>query len=251
MEKYNSKIVNLSSKQRKNGSSNNFTLSIPPSAREFNSVVGIQMVSTSIPNTFYNINEYNNFFEYKYSALNTTGIVLLPIGQYEITPLLNAISTQMTTDIGNSNITWSIDTLDFKVNVESDNESLSFTTDDPDKVPLLIALGFEGSVIIGTSLTAKNIVDIAGPSTLYIISRALSGSTSDYSELTNIVRCIGLDVNFGSICHYSVEDSESGIIKFPNSRSMSNIDLSLRDRDNRILDLNGVDWDLLIRVYYL
>ena len=253
LEQYKSKIVNLTSAARLNGASTNFNLSIPPNSREFNNVVGIQMVSASIPNTFYNITQQNNFFQYRFGPLNTIGTVLVAEGQYELTDLLTEISSQMTTD-SSSNVSWTLNSVDYKVLFESDNESFAFYTDDETLVPLLISLGFPKSLVPygpGNSISATHIVNVSGPSTVFIVSRSLTGATSDYSELTNIIRCIPLDVNFGSIVHYKIGDSESAVIKFTNARSLTNIDLKLVNRNNQVLSLGGLDWDLLIKVYYL
>jgi hypothetical protein len=162
--KFKSKIVNLSSNQRLNGEASNFRLSIPPNAREFSNVVGIQMVSATIPNTFYNITEKNNFFQYKYGVLNTVGNVLVREGQWDSVDLLTEIAAQMTGQI-NGNVTWELDSTDYKVTVSSDGDSLLFETVDPTLVPLLIKLGFVKRTLVygpGTSITAPSVINLTG-----------------------------------------------------------------------------------------
>ena len=233
-------------------SNSNFTVNVPSNSSEFQNVVACQIVSAEIPNVFYNIPEGKNTFIFATVATPGTDItVTVTSGQYTLDELVATLTSQISTSLGGGSVTSSTNTNTKRITINFP-EAISFTASRLEN-PLSTTLGFEDGVIYdGSSIESTYPPNLAGPGTVYVHSRQISPGVTDFDRSEDIHSILGvpLDLGFGFTCHWQARDSVTNLFRYINPRNLNEISLALRDRYGMILDINGHDWSVVIKMYY-
>lgn len=220
-----------------------FNLNIPDLIK----VHSIVLKSCSIPNTEYNINNTNYTFSF-IAGLDETTIVL-PYGNYTINTLIAAIMDSP------QGIFYGM-----TIQVAQPSGKLQFTTNT--NIQLLNAeqgnaMANVLGILTNSPPTSNYIVDglpnLLGLQNIYIVSQTLSGGVAMIdSELNQIAvfSQIPMTVPFGNVNHYTSPEEQSDEIFFPSDRTIGEIDLTLYNDMGRIIDLHGLEWSMIIKIYY-
>jgi len=212
-----------------------------------------------IPNVFYNIdnkgynvdNLGNNVYAYR-DFQNNIQTITLPIGQYTIEELLTALNNLMAIP---SKHTLSLNPTTKKVEI--------LTTDGDFQVlgrgdgnTMINVLGFTPTSGLVSQYLAPNFPDLSGISEVYILSNQLGQSnllTSDAITIPLLAH-VPLTVPFGGIEHYISHHPEIDDIVYPNYEhgvSVRKVQIIIVDGYNNILDLGGLDVNIILKVYHL
>ena len=246
----NSLIMVLNSKFRTadSNSSSDFTISIGQSI----SIKQMVIQSVSLPNTVYNITAQNNVSSLEYN-LGTYNITI-PIGQYNLAEFIIALQAQLTTiDIGS---------------VVSQNpltQKLQFTFSLPARFvcdsfnPLSKVIGVVTfnqmyyPMVASASFSASALPDLSGTRNFYICSRTLGqGTNSILEDGNNLPMILNMPntVGFGDVNYWMNNETRLCLKTYQTPQNTQFIDITLRNIDGVIVDLNGADWTLTVLVYY-
>ena len=72
---------------------------------------------------------------------------------------------------------------------------------------------------------------------------------ADLGQL-NIFAHIPVDVQFGTIQHYISPNEESDLLYFASDRNLDQLTIKLYDDRGLIIDLQGLDWQMILKLYY-
>lgn len=243
-----------------------FTIALPSGIESFRNVLAIQLISCTIPTSFYNIDTYNlsrtdpTLTFYYNGALVT---LTIPRGQYIIVSdrtaspfpandLLTVIENEFNTVTG-SNITFSYDTVSNKLTLSHATNTLEIKEDNLTDFNILDKLGFQKAQGPATSITADTLPNISGAQELFIHISELANNVVDLDRQNGIslVGSVFIDSPFGATNHYEIRSSASNLIKYPTHRTISTLTVRIRDSRGRLIDLNDFDFTMIIRAYYI
>ena len=221
------------------------------------------MKSCDIPNVFYNIdnkgynftNTGNNKFVWV-DASNQTQVNTIPRGQYSITQLLAAINLYLFTEYTpNGSVSLIYNTITQKIfidNMSGQNFGISINSTIAPYLGIL-------SDILPTSNTVffAGFPNLAGIQEVYITSQKISdGSNMIVASNTMypVILNVQMTVPFGSFQHYETNHPEIDDIEYASisqGTSIRQIDIQLRDRFGNILDLGGLPFNLIMKIYHV
>ena len=229
---------------------------------ETNDVVRVVLKSVSFSNSMYNVESPND--KLTIFVTNSTGFftVIVPTGYYTsaqlmttleglINPLLVPFSTVISFAQSPINglitATSSLETFYILSTADQASET-GFTS----KLPGLLGF-FENSPTPAASMTASKIPDLYGLTNCYIHSQQLAeGNVVDGDvEAHDILAHVPVAVPYGNFVHYELNDELLGAVNFSSERNLDLINISIRDIDQNVINLNTGDVTLLIKLYYL
>ncbi len=241
-------------------------IEIPPNQRAL-----VSLNSATIPYSFYNIRkDINDKLIYKLDAgeqSTSTQELEIPAGNYSVYSLAELISA----DINSHQI---VGNLEYTFSMEYDTDKNKFlygaVNDLVEATPVVISFFFLGnergcniemgfnandSVVITntddkTLRYSKNVIDINGSiHGVYIRSNLVSQGTLDSQNgtLSNILARLPLSVQSGGILFAEQSDHRSLV----DIRTINTITIRLTDERNRILDLNGLHFQICISIDFV
>jgi hypothetical protein len=219
-------------------------------------VQSIAVKEVTIPNSAYNINQYNNKI-YLDNQEGLTYIITIPVGQYSQSDLFAYLNNPL----NNPYFTISQDAVSKKFQaVRLSIGSLQFsiiTSGTPNSLNANLGLNTNVALEIypGLDTLFPNLADLAGIRNFYISSSTLSDNNAMISPTLpriGVISVVPNDVSWGNIVFYRANEQLLETIDYPsrNGKNISSIDLQLRNLEGKIIDLNGLDWSLIIKIYY-
>jgi hypothetical protein len=202
-----------------------------------------------IPNTQYNINEYNNNLLFDVGA----GIIgfKLAEGQYDIAGFISGLEAAflavgVTVTISQNALTKKL-SLAFAAPIDLVGLEGGST--------LAPVIGYEEDRSTDISHPMPYLPQLAGLTKVYVGSDKLSNTTSMIStdgSIYNVFAELDITVPFGFTEH-QVEETLDTInsISFPEPRDVSHIDIKLYDQDFNPLNLNGLDIEITLKMHGL
>lgn len=254
-----SKIIRINSHDREfkrtNESNSNFTLNIPSYASEFSKVVGLQIIQVSLPNVFYNIPEGRNTWAFKVGASQEEISIPGDI-QYSAASFMAALELAF-----NANVTLSafgvttitLDSTTFKLSFVFPTNTISWVSDQKNYLSVKSGFGFSQTEYSGTNIfITPSTIALSGPNLCYIRSNQLSANSSDFDRSGDVgtICYVLLDNPFGEICNYNIQDSTSSLIRYRNSRNITNIDIKLSNKFGESMDVGAHDLNIIAKIYY-
>ena len=205
----------------------------------------ITIKSFTMPNVFYNINENNNRLDYKIGLTDAT--YLIPVGNYNINDLVLNLNSDFNPDIVINQST--------EGKLRTANNSLidSFTWLKTSTAKNLLGLPDEDIVIpIFTTYQHINLVDLSGVKNIYIFANWASMNLFDSTGSDkSIAAVVPVTVPFGSTIYYDNNEQSLDAIQKSKVYSQNLVDpeITLRDLNDNILNTNGIDYELIFKVY--
>ena len=242
-------------------SNSSFHLSVNNRSTHWRSVVGIQVISASVPHVFYNVPADaagNDYQQFRWTS-GTNKVIDIPKGQYDITTLMTAVETGIIAHHPGATVT--LDTLTSKVTIDFNLTPVETVTIHENYETNFIAHllgwtvsdGLAHSAINPAILTAPSIVDLSGPSLCCIHCPELTLGHSDgsiFEDTMSLVQ-VPLNVDFGHVAYYNPGDSLSAVIEYEHSnRHFSELQFQLRDERGRPLDIQDADWSISLKVFF-
>ncbi len=241
-------ILIVDSKKRYSGTPTNFIYRIN---NDITRVRNITVVQLSLPFSYWVINSTNNTLILNNGANTAT----MPPGTYNLTNfqivLKNALNAAGI-NLG-FNVLYDLSTGLITISNTSATFTINSTTSQPGSTfaPLL---GF-ASDATGTSVTSQNALNISGPRFLYVTSRKLCkyfvSQKPRYANNTfnNAIGIILPNVAFGGFIteftplEVTINDNQGGA----SYSTLTDIDFTLYDEFDNIVNLNGMDWWLVLK----
>ena len=229
----------------------------------------VSLQSATIPYSFYNIRTgINDTLVYEISNLTTSAttggqILTLPSGNYTAFSLQDFIQDTLNNHTINVNY-------EFLMEYDSDKNKFLYTINNKSNTDVLqvdfffsnevkscnVEMGFEPSNLRFISTTAKslrysqNVIDINGSiHGVYIRSNLVSKGTLDSQNgtLSNILARLPINVQSGGII-FGGENNHKSIVDL---KYINTITIRLTDERNRILDLNGLHFQIAIQLDFI
>ena len=262
-----SKIWRISAHDRVNLDQNTsaFSVDVPSLVESFQNVLAIQMISASIPSSFYNVDTFDlddnvdPTLEFYYNGVFTS--LTIPRGQYVIisdrsaspfpaNDLLSIIENEFNTVTG-STITFSYDTVKTKLSLTHATNTLEIKQNNIDN-NLWYKLGFLKTQGPTTTIVADSLPNLSGVQQLFIHINQLSNNSIDLDRENGIslVGSVLVTAPYGAFNNYEIKSSSANMIKYNNKRDISFLDVRLRDSRGRLINLNNQDWHVIVKSYY-
>ena len=245
-----SKLLKLDSTKRALGAqSNSFRFAVPH--HDFlNEITSISILNFSCINGLYNVNPYNNVMYYTATAVEHK--YTMPPGSYTLAETDALLLAEFTSTLGAGttivhNQNTGKCTITFPLDVE-----INTTTDTS---PLMSQVyGFWNHNSTNIVHAASSMLELGSLGTVYLNCAAFSKGCiqMDDHELTDTVIALNIgEAKFGEKFFHSVKSSEANTIRFRTPKNIGRIDISIRDADDRVVDLNGCNWQMLLSCAHL
>ena len=245
-----SRLLRISSTDRTTGSVSRYNMTYATNDSDLQEIKRISLKSASIPNSQYNVNSNTNTFFFANSQTSQVAYTI-PIGQYTTTTLMAAVVSVVSAVISGS-ITLVQSALTNKITLAINSGTFNMTPGSHFQINLI--LGFKsGSFSSVSSLVADSLPNLSGLKSVYIASQTLSNHSAMIcsEQLKQNVFCnVPITVPFGAIMSFEEDENSSDFVVFHSRKNVSTIDIKLLDENNNTVDLNGLDWSLVFRVYH-
>lgn len=246
-----SKLIRVNSKERDmilSASASDMVIKFNSNSPEISQIHSIVFKSCSIPNAQPNIDSTNNTFIFSTGGLNYSINILG--GNYNMTNLISTlVSHPFAIAVGMAIV---VDPISRRLEFSFTVPSRLLSTTQGNRMATILGIGDGSSVDLSTWL-APNLPNLIGLENVYISCTELSGGDylidSALGQL-NVYNNVQITVPFGTIQHYSSNDQDLDMILFPSDRNLDNLTIKLYDDRGRIIDLQGLDWQMILKVYY-
>ena len=248
-------LVRISSAERLPGSvsSSDFRVSFQ-NVSELARVTSVVVKQVTVPNVEYNV-PVPIVAKFGIGNASETVSIPIPAGQYTMTQLLAVIAAYSVNGYyitGVQNPTTLI--VSFQLGGGSFSLGLVSLADGNTAAPYL---GITATTPRNEGYTAcQGLPNLSGPRNFYIASNVLGEGNNLLSPTfprVGVFACIPLFVPFPGIEHYVCQHEELDRIDYPSQgqgKSLQTIDVRLYDANARIVDLKGLDWSFVLKVYH-
>ena len=254
MSSQKSILAQINSHDRVSGDPTNFNVNLGKD-QSISNVRGVTVKSLQCVNSFYNINESNNKWYYDKGAGEFA--VTVPVGQYT--------TTSLTANLAGLFLAQGV-TL-----TSTDNQythKLSFTFSPPISVykirpdgssnPIHRVVGFRSGVIQSpvASYSCEATHDLTGIKSINVLSNVLAGgravSSRDGGRKLALLDVIPIESPYGGIIHHSSTDFQADTTFYDSvlNNNLTDVDIVLTDENNNILNSNGLDVVITLKIYY-
>jgi len=205
--------------------------------------VEIGVGSAEIVASFYNIDSFNNIFNYRVSGINYS--ITVPAGSYTYTTLISQLITSFAVN-GH--------TFTFTLNRNSNILTMVLTAGGAwqtiDASSIYYILGFDANTvytITGNTITFPNLFNLIGIKNLKIYSSKLSLDSYDSinTSTTSLLSTISVTVpNFNLIIYSNLD----GLYSHCRSKYISTIDIEIKDDLGNYVNFNRVAWNITLNL---
>lgn len=244
-----SKLVRISSKSRDGDSKSKYDFKTSSNDFMLHNIKRIILKSITIPNTMYNVNQYNNKLVYTTPSIDAiVKIVTVEPSQYTAVEFMDALVIQF--GLAGVVLNYGIDSKTYKI-------TLTFNTPvslQGDISTMNDVIGMDESITTAnTIIPLPHIVNFAGLLKVYVgshqMTRGTTMTSSDKSHI-KIFTEVPITVPFGGIQHRTIDNMNS-LDEATHSTpfNLSNNDITLYDQNLNVIDLNGADVEIVLKVF--
>jgi hypothetical protein len=242
----------------------NFTVNLNRMT-ETNNIVRVVFKSAEFPNNSYNIFTSgvfkNNVFNFRIALDTTYTYTVTQEGYYTTQQLIDLILPSIQTAVDafdpTNIVTMNVNLYSKKIEyyVSKNTVALEF----PGTLGfggLNIALGNTEDIFVVSGALPKQsakVPDLYGLTNVYIHSTTLAEGNVVDGDVENhdIIGNVPVKVEFGKMVYYDASDGELESINYESLRNYDNINITLRDLETNIIELNGGTTIVTLKVYYL
>jgi len=243
-------FIVINSKYRTNDSrsTTDFTYNIGQAIE----VPSVTIKSVSIPVTQYNIGSYNNKLRISSGGIDYDFVI--PEGQYDVTQLSLVIQGLIQGALGGA-VTLSIDPITKKL-VLTSTFGLKISVDPVlSSISKYLGLNYQASsyypAVDSTTINFVNVPELQGSNNYYLASSVLAQGYSSIltdGKLVPIIMPIPIDVEWGQVQNYESQDTQLNTKNYVRLQNIQNIDIKIYDDDLNVVDLNGSDIEVVLKV---
>lgn len=219
-----------------NGSRSNCEFYLPQIEIPIQHHIYISVHSANIPYSFYNIDSTNNTLIYVISSISTT-ITITP-GNYNAIQLAAYLQSLMP----NFRVTYNSITNKFTFL----NTTYNFAFDTSSKCFSILGFSNTNVTSILKSLTSDKCVNMQSKQCINIMSNFATGNISSFDMKSNkMLCCIPLNTQpYSNIIYENPSNFRSNLY----TNVISYLNIMITDQENNVLDLNGLDWSLVLQL---
>ncbi len=216
-------------------SSTNFTVNLPVTAN----VSKAELMEVQLPNTYYNVNSYNNVLSWNDGSLKT---ITVPPGAYNINQLVTEIQTLMNSVSSGYTVTYN--QIQFTVTITGGAAfSLMMAVSS-----IAHILGFSSVNITGaSSYTGTNVIALNAPINLYIIVSNF-GTSGWTSKGIGYTYKVSVTVTGGNLTYNEINSFYPQCITLPIPTGTKNFAITLVDFIGNPVNLNGANWNFTMNL---
>ncbi len=244
------KFVIVQSKDRVSSlsaSTTDFVIILP---KAYNDVAEVELVSATIPNTFYNIRTGVNDRMVWFRGATSYNFIIPP-GAYSMTDLLSVIQTGMNAADANTYVL-SYSTTTFKCTIAGAGAFiLNWATNPQAATSCYLELGWAAAdTSSATSQISTNAADLAAVDYIYVSVPELGVNIeTTVANLRDVdAFCIPVNDDSGQLIHFDTNSHFTQVIKRYSGNPISQFTIKLKDRNNTLLNLNGSEWSMILRL---
>ncbi len=205
--------------------------------------VEIGVGSAEIVASFYNIDTFNNVFNYRVASVDYS--ITIPPGSYNY----NSLIAQMTTSFAVNGHTFTF-TLNRNSNVLTMTLTSPFTWNTINASSIYYILGFNANTsytIVANTITFPNLFNLIGIKNLKVYSSKISLDSYDSknTSTTNLLATISVPVPNFNLIIYSNLDS---LYSHCRSNYISTIDIQIKDDVDNFVNFNRVAWNITLNL---
>jgi hypothetical protein len=248
------KLLHVSSRDRSDLKSSTSDFIVHLNASDgLQSVKKIVLKHATIPNSAYNIHEYNNRFVWQQSDLSYHSVTI-PSGNYTIAKLLlnlNSVLSGAGINVVMHNAAFPELTPTLRFITSTPLIFLTIDQGNPMAESLGIIEGSNGLAV--TTHFGRGVYDLSGPTIVLVQSRSLGESNfvSSRNRVDSVIAVVQNNVPFGSYIHYDSNHAELDSVDVKrHGKNISTIDIRITSDGGSILNLNGLHVDLIFKIYY-
>lgn len=235
-----SHLLVLKSAQRTSGTSSGFDIQL---TRSFN-FRSVTLEYASIPNTIYTITRGKNAIYFQHSTYANPLKSGIPPGFYTSATFPTAVQNAINSNpfVIPNTVTVTLDPLTARLVCTClPGQTISFFNGGADTC---LATGFttQGPANI---VTATNIMDLSGTSEVLLDISSIQKTTSSATALNIGNFVIPFDVITGSYTSFNINNNFEMTSE---SANLQNVHVNVRDADGNIVDLNGANWTIILRL---
>lgn len=253
--------INSGDCEKLNGSNTNHILCKIPTLGDTGNNITIQLLTATIPFSFYNINNLFRFLSLRESETADPSDfvnidISVPEGNYSITQLQSELQSQLNGNtVKGVNYILSYNRISNKLTFSTDTSgktiTLLFDTGNLAHVDLQNVLGFnreDYSFSIASSLTSVKPCNVSPYSNIYIVAPNLSITSQINSKFGNYSTILN-KVPINNVPNSFIYYENDLFVKYRSGlTSISTIELKLTDEDGDLIDINGVNWFTSIKI---
>jgi hypothetical protein len=237
-------LVNICSQDKNtvlSSSSTDFVILLPI---PINNITCVELLSVTLPNTIYKIQSYNNTFYWSTDDGTNQFNIMIPYGAYTIYNLLLYIQNQMNSTDPNNNYTLTYDSTTFKVTISSDNDfNMNFALPNT----CCKELGFNNTnTSFNTAITGSNAIQLYQPLSIFIVIKELGGNNFTTSKFQYTFK-VPLTVLSSGIIEFDTNSFFKQVVNLNRTVNFNQFNIQLVDNQGRLIDLNGADWELVLK----
>jgi len=212
----------------------------------------VSLHTATIPYSFYNVRDGVNDKIY-YNMGGSDYVLTLTAGNYSATGLASTLKTDIENNGGTVTISYSRETLKYTFNITGvANFDFTFNGRTDGANELLGIYDIDKNIPIGTNTSSDKAIDLNDSiHGLYIRQNIATKGTLDNEEGTfsNILARLPITTNAGGIIFFtpSSQDHET-MVSVP---VIQTIGIKLTDDRNRAIDLNGLHWQMSLKISYI
>ena len=214
-----------------------------------------------IPNFFYNVRSgaygsflQNDTFVFQELSPLATFAVVVPQGQYLISDYIVALENAMNAVLVSGTVAITIDPITQKLRFTCTGTSISVFSRDNGNTAYALVGAFENFNTPNFATQPMPFLpDFSGVQNVYIESKELASSHGNDPSfgLINILGQINLsNTEFGQYAFFETNDTELGIVNYPDARNIQRVDIRLVDGQGNTLPIGNGRVSLTVKYHY-
>ena len=252
------KYVRISNLDRISGTPSEFTINLS-NEYALRECTHFWVQYVTMPHVFNNITNSNNVLDFQASTnvppLTINGSVIIPVGQYNITQLLNEINTQINAQLVamvGASVTFTLNVITSKIEVSFIGITIFSLFSGGSSMSQ--SIGLTDNIVTSSSPALfQNIPSLSGPNMIYLHCKEVNLANTILSINTPVSSFASIPVTvpyLGTIV-YDAKGSNIDLIMFKGFRDMSNITVKIRSQSGEILQL-GDNHEIIIvfKIFY-
>jgi hypothetical protein len=212
----------------------------------------VSLHTATIPYSFYNVRVGVNDKIY-YNMGGTDYVLTLTSGNYSATGLASTLKTNIDSNGGTATISYSRETLKYTFNIAGvANFDFTFEGETDGANDLLGLYEINKNIPIGVNTSSDKAIDLNDSiHGLYIRQNIATKGTLDNEDGTfsNILARLPITTNAGGIIFFTpASHDHETMVSVP---VIQTIGIKLTDDRNRAVDLNGLHWQMSLKIAYI
>jgi hypothetical protein len=228
---------------------------------ETNRIIRAVVKSVSFDNNVYNIytsGEFkNNQFKWDINGIPYSYSVS-PSGFYTAQELINILQPEIETALkgfdAGAVLTMVIGDYSGKIEYSTNTATASLVLDGGLELNSVLGnTALSSAILLGSPFTSQSLPALAGLQNVYVHSTTIGEGNLVDGDVENhdVIAEVPVDAPWGSRVNYESRDDELDSVNYGSLRNFDSIEISLRDLQNRQIQLNGGNVVIVLKIYYL